>query len=100
VIDLNGFLENDVVDITLDVQGSTPRRVPVPVTRLVGDVRLVERKDRLVVEVGKKRSSEISLRGYTRRVDDLPSVTRYEFEPHVAAVTGIVHFGLRRMDRA
>jgi hypothetical protein len=79
VVDLNGFLENDYVELVLDVQGALPRRVPIPeLTRPVGDVRIIERKECLIVDVTNKRSSEISLRGYKNKSSSSESkVVRY-----------------------
>ena len=102
VVDLNGFLENDYVELMLDVRGSTPRRVPIQeLTRPVGDVRIIERKDSLIIDVATKRSSELSLRGYKKKSSGSESkVVRYEFEPDVAAIKAIASFGLKRMARA
>lgn len=101
MVDLNGFLENDYVELVLDVQGALPRRVPIPeLTRPVGDVRIIERKECLIVDVTNKRSSEISLRGYKNKSSSSESkVVRYEFDSEILSIKAIARFGLKRMIR-
>lgn len=95
VVDLNGFLENDYVKFAFDVSGATPR--PVPQLRgRDGDVRIIERAARLVIEVTKSSNFELSLRGLTQKTADA-RIVRYEFEPDVMSVEAVAHFGLKRM---
>lgn len=100
VVDLNGFLENDYVDLVLDVHGSAPRRVPIPeLTRPVGEVQIIERKDCLVVEVAQRCSSELNLRGYKKISRSESMIARYEFAPDTVSIKATANFGLKRMAR-